>query len=223
MTPLQKTYDVIVVGAGLSGLRAAVECHRARLSVLVLESNNRVGGRTLSVEPKNGSGKIELGAAWINDTSQSEMYSLACEFGFDLIQQRTTGEVIHQDTDGTIKALPHGELPLSTSGQETVSRIVQALDKDTSSIHPKLPHRSPDAASLDKMTFLDYARNITGTNADIAGELANQLASALVGAQAHECSALYLLDYIQSGTGFVNISSDQKHGGQYLRNRQGTS
>lgn len=38
-------YDVIVVGAGLSGLTAALELHRAGKKVLVLEANSQIGGR----------------------------------------------------------------------------------------------------------------------------------------------------------------------------------
>ena len=37
--------DVVIVGAGLTGLRAALEVSRAGLSVLVVERNNAVGGR----------------------------------------------------------------------------------------------------------------------------------------------------------------------------------
>lgn len=37
--------DVVVVGAGLAGLRCAHELHRAGLDVLVLESSDEVGGR----------------------------------------------------------------------------------------------------------------------------------------------------------------------------------
>lgn len=40
-----QTYDVIVVGAGISGLGAAIKLNDAGLNVLVLEKNNHVGGR----------------------------------------------------------------------------------------------------------------------------------------------------------------------------------
>lgn len=40
-----KTYDVIVVGAGISGLGAALKLKDVGLNVLVLEKNNHVGGR----------------------------------------------------------------------------------------------------------------------------------------------------------------------------------
>lgn len=42
------TTDVIVIGAGLSGLQAAWELERAGLKVLVLEGRDRVGGRVLT-------------------------------------------------------------------------------------------------------------------------------------------------------------------------------
>lgn len=44
---------------------------------------------------------------------------------------------------------------------------------------------------------------------------------AILGVEADELSALYLVDYIKSGTGLANLAADTADGGQYLRNRQG--
>lgn len=92
--------QIIIVGAGLSGLRAATEVHNAGLSYLVLEAMNRVGGKTLSLPtPPNNTATVDLGAAWINDSNQSEMFALAKEFGFQLVKQRTEGKALGSDTE----------------------------------------------------------------------------------------------------------------------------
>ncbi|MEK7721636.1 MAG: FAD-dependent oxidoreductase, partial [Elusimicrobiota bacterium] len=49
-------YDIIIVGAGASGLAAAIEAARAGASVLVLEKNHVPGRRILST----GSGKCNF-------------------------------------------------------------------------------------------------------------------------------------------------------------------
>ncbi len=106
-----KQYDVIVVGAGLSGLQAALDVQQAGLSCIVLEARDRVGGKTWSVPLANGKGVVDIGAAWINETNQSHVYALANRFGIELLQQNTDGDCIFQDADGSTHAFPYGTSP----------------------------------------------------------------------------------------------------------------
>ena len=55
--------DVLIVGAGLSGLVAARRLQSAGRAVRVLEARNRAGGRMLSSTSANGS-VIDLGGQW---------------------------------------------------------------------------------------------------------------------------------------------------------------
>lgn len=52
----------VVVGAGLSGLQAALDVHRSGKSVVVLEARDRVGGKTWTIPRPDGKGNQELGA-----------------------------------------------------------------------------------------------------------------------------------------------------------------
>ena len=74
--PTQADPDVVVVGAGLSGLRAALKLHATGVSVMVVEARDRVGGRTLT-EDVHGSA-LDLGAQWTGPT-QDRVHALCQE------------------------------------------------------------------------------------------------------------------------------------------------
>ena len=104
-----KSIDVIIIGAGLSGLQTAVALHEVGVSVLVLEARDRVGGKTLSREIDGGIS--DMGAAWINSTNQSKMYALAKRFGLETIEQNTQGDVVMHDLDGSVHTFGYGSIP----------------------------------------------------------------------------------------------------------------
>ena len=56
--------DVVVIGAGPSGLTAARDVKRAGLSVAVLEARDRVGGRTWT-DTIDGA-MLEIGGQWVS-------------------------------------------------------------------------------------------------------------------------------------------------------------
>jgi monoamine oxidase len=102
-------YDVIIIGAGLSGLQAATDLQASGLKIKVLEAKDRVGGKTLSI-PTGRGGTVDVGAAWINDTTQRRMWVLAQKFGIDVIKQRSEGRDLQQLDGGSVILLPFGEL-----------------------------------------------------------------------------------------------------------------
>lgn len=106
-----KHYDVVVVGAGLSGLQAAHSVRAAGFNVCVVEATNRVGGKTLTVQSCER-GFNDLGASWINDTNQSEMFQLYTRYGIDTETQRDHGDTVIQSADGSITKVPFGQLPV---------------------------------------------------------------------------------------------------------------
>ena len=82
------TCDVVVVGAGISGLTAASRLHAAGFSTVVLEARDRVGGRCFST-PEGA----DLGASWAWLPDETNVSSIAKELGLSWVPQRLDGGV----------------------------------------------------------------------------------------------------------------------------------
>jgi monoamine oxidase len=154
--------DVVIVGAGLSGLQAAVDLHKAGLRVKVLEARDRVGGKTLSRPAQQSI--CDVGAAWINDTNQSRMYALAKRFNLDLITQNTTGRIIVDVGVGKLKTHPYGQLLSEADDKEAIDDVIRIRDLFESTcqkIDISRPVSSGQALrnDLDNITFEDWVRS----------------------------------------------------------------
>lgn len=73
---MPKQPDIIVIGAGVAGLAAAIELGNAGLSVLILEARDRVGGRILTQRDPACRYPIELGAEFIHGLAPEIMQPL---------------------------------------------------------------------------------------------------------------------------------------------------
>lgn len=102
--------DVVVVGGGFSGTQAAYDVEQAGLSCVLLEARHRIGGRSYSKKLRSGPGMIELGATWINETTQPKAYALTQKFGLDCVKQYETGDVLWQTSDKVTRRLKDGDM-----------------------------------------------------------------------------------------------------------------
>ncbi|KAE9570548.1 hypothetical protein CGMCC3_g13278 [Colletotrichum fructicola] len=213
-----ESVDVVIIGAGLAGLSAARDITRAGLSCIVLEARDRVGGKTWSQPLKQSQpGVVDLGAAWINDTNQHRMYALAKQYGAELIEQNTNGNVVMQDFDGVCSPFPYGELPMFDEiTRQHLGAVRDMVEADCQAVDTWKPTNT----SLDSVTFDAYLRSRGASETAIA--TANVWTRAMLGQEAADISALFFLNYCKSGGGLLQMRSDRKGGGQHLRVRQGT-
>lgn len=132
------TVDVIVVGAGLAGLRAARDLQQAGLSATVLEARDRVGGRGYTTEL--GGRLVELGGSWFTP-EHTEVRAELDRYGLGV---RDFPEVVHARwlTDGQLR---HG-LPVPW---EEVNALERALTQVA------LDARAPDH-EVANMSAADY-------------------------------------------------------------------
>lgn len=208
--------DVVVVGAGLSGLQAATDVQNAGLSVVVLEAKDRVGGKTQVV--KVGKGVVDVGAAWINDKTQPRMYELFKRFGFEPLVQRVEGVAFFRDTKTSkSRAVPYPDLlPLSEEEANVFQKIWTSLDEDAKKINL---YDSTANIHIEDVSLGEYLRR-HGANEGMF-TVWTAWFRALTGCEPDDIGLVYMLDYIKSGGGLDSLLSDGEAGAQYLRNRHG--
>ena len=139
--------DVIIVGAGLSGLIAARDVLAAGYEPLILEADRRVGGRILTEDVEGV--PLELGAQWIGD-AHHRMEALAAELGVGIYGQFEDGETSYEFAgevlrERAFRARYGGEL----SG---VERVLRKLDQMAETVPVGTPWLAPDADAWDRVT-----------------------------------------------------------------------
>lgn len=158
--------DVIVVGAGLSGLCSARELVRRGKETLVLEARDHVGGRMVRKSVSEG-GWIDLGGQWIGPT-QSNILALAESFGIKHFDSYATGRTAvdygggFSTIDGPfppVNPLP----PLSSADVAEANRVWTQFRTLAATVNVERPWLSPDAPALDAQTVTSWLDTATGS------------------------------------------------------------
>lgn len=85
--------NILIIGAGLSGLYLGYQLKKEGYSIKILEANNRIGGRIFTKKEHNTN--IELGATWLWKYNK-ELMALCNELNITLFEQNMTGDALFE-------------------------------------------------------------------------------------------------------------------------------
>jgi monoamine oxidase len=214
---MSREADVIIVGAGLSGLIAGRAVQKAGLQPLILEASERVGGRILT-EVLDGV-PLELGAQWIGDTHH-RMFALAAELGVDTYRQYDEGETSYEiaGTGVLRQAEFHSRFGDDLAG---LQRMLHTLDELASTVPPAAPWTAQRAAEWDAITAGAWIDS-QGL-APAARTLFEICSVGILAVPTVEVSFLHLLYTIQTCGVTAELFAESEGGAQTTRFLGGTS
>lgn len=191
--------DVAVVGAGLAGLTTARNLVRAGRSVVVLEGNSRIGGRTASEQL--GRGTFDIGGQWIGP-QQRRMTRLAAELGAATFPTYETGRKV-LDVDGRISTYTGAIPSLSPAALVIMQTAIWRIDRMAARVPAEDPWHVPGAARLDSRTLASWMRSAIPSKSVRAAMTA--AVRVIFGAEPAELSLLHALWYIGQGGGILKL------------------
>lgn len=177
--------DAVVLGAGLAGLSAARDLHRAGADVLVLEARDRVGGRVAQTGLPDGR-LVQLGGEVVGP-AHTAYAQLVAEL--DLTLEPAFTSVAGEDTwalvDGVVVGGPERWLgPEDLVAYERVESRFAALAR---TVDPRDPWGHPEAERLDRLSVGQWLREEGATPAVIR---ARELAMLALAAESVERTSL---------------------------------
>lgn len=219
--------DVIVVGAGLSGLAAAIKLVDAGMSVVVLEAGPRVGGRTLN--GKAGGTTIDEGATLVYP-NHHHVLRLAERFGVDVFESGAQGQFVYS-YDGVARPFGLGrlrgvrlltarwlqpvlrgalaltsrwtELPMSADDTMRILAALRQLDELAADVPAAEPWLAPGADELDRRSIGSWLDGVAGT------PQARHFFESLFGYFPQSTSLLFALHFLKTWGGISSLMTGQ--------------
>lgn len=197
--------DVIVVGAGLSGLSAAHDLTKAGRSVIVLEARDRVGGRTWTKKTP-GNAWVDMGAQWVGPT-QNCITDLLKEYNIKTFPTYQVGNSI-VDYNGKIEKFDSTkQIPmLNKQEQAELAELNAKIDKLAETVPTDNPASTPNAEKLDSMTmqtWIDQNAKSPHVKFFLRTVILGTLAS-----EPRDVSLLHFLFYVHAGGGMNSLETD---------------
>lgn len=193
--------DVVVIGAGPSGLTAAYELKKAGKSVAVLEARDRVGGRTWSEEMDGAT--IEIGGQWISP-DQTGLYSLINELGIETFERYKSGKSVYLTEQGEAVVYEGEDFPVAQSTIAEMNKLVGIMNDLAAQMNPDKPWEHPQAEELDMVSFHHFLRQHSDDEL-ACKNIGLFIAGGMLTKPAHTFSALQAVLMASSAGSFDNL------------------
>jgi len=193
--------DVVVVGAGASGLTAANRLKDAGRRVVVLEARDRAGGR-LWTDDVDGA-MLEIGGQWVSP-DQDALIETLDELGLETYPRYREGVNVYIGPQGELRKFEGEIFPVPPATEQEIVSLIDKLDALVAQIDPERPWDHPQAKDLDEISFSRWLE--TQTDDEEAREnIGMFIAGAMLTKPAHAFSALQALLMAASAGSFSNL------------------
>lgn len=195
MNHTNPAWDVIIAGAGLAGLKAALELKAAGKRVLTLEARDRVGGRSMPGEICGQT--VDFGGQWVGP-QQKLLLDQARELGVETYPQYTEGASL-VSLNGKVQAYRSAIPKLPLLSLLELGLIERRWRRDVKMLPPGFPWTAARAGQWDAHSLESWLMKHVRTSA--ARDFVRIVARAVLCAEPRQVSYLCFLEYLRQGHG----------------------